>query len=147
MKKIILGLLLCASVSLFSQVKNDVPTSVEEYNYMTKGYKIQLSSGLDVKKGYKVENITAFKTALYEFDFKSFVREKDNTSAGMIMVATSRMWGNVYYLAVPVNNPDLMADFNSKVAEWDKDMVTAYSDASSRLMSVLYSLYWGNQIK
>ncbi len=32
-------------------------TSLEEYNYITKGYKVQLESGLDMKKGYMLSNL------------------------------------------------------------------------------------------
>ena len=35
-------------------------TTEEEYNYITKGYQIQLSSGLDMKKGYAVWNEILF---------------------------------------------------------------------------------------
>lgn len=31
-------------------------TTQEEYNYVTKGYKIQQESGLDMKKGYSIKN-------------------------------------------------------------------------------------------
>jgi hypothetical protein len=34
-------------------------TTLDEYNYITKGYKIQTESGLDIKKGYEVEDITS----------------------------------------------------------------------------------------
>ncbi len=37
--------------SAFSQ------TTLEEYNYLTKGYKIQIESGLDMKKGYRFEDL------------------------------------------------------------------------------------------
>ena len=34
-------------------------TTLEEYNYISKGYKIQLESGLDMKRGYLLEDIDA----------------------------------------------------------------------------------------
>ena len=32
-------------------------TTLEEYNYITKGYKVQTDSGLDMKKGYELSDI------------------------------------------------------------------------------------------
>ena len=39
------------SMSVFGQ------TTMEEYNYVVKGYKIQLESGLDMKNGYRLVDI------------------------------------------------------------------------------------------
>lgn len=51
-------------------------TTREEYNYVTKGYKVQIESGLDMKKGYEVkyldntetEKRTATLNTLYRID-------------------------------------------------------------------------------
>lgn len=43
------------TVVLMAQVN---PTTQEEYNYITKGYKIQQESGLDMKKGYSLKFYT-----------------------------------------------------------------------------------------
>ena len=43
-------------ISAFSQ------TTEEEYNYITKVYKIQIESGLDMKKGYRFEEIAEHYT-------------------------------------------------------------------------------------
>ncbi|TRW98504.1 hypothetical protein [Flavobacterium gawalongense] len=139
MKKITL-LLLMFSVFSYAQDK-PFGTTLDEYNYMTKGYKIQVSSGLDVKKGYRVDDVTSYATPLYDFNFKSLVREKDGVSAGLILVATSKMWSNVYYLGIPVDNAQLFGVFNADVNLWDESMTTAYSEASSYLMAHLYRIY------
>lgn len=39
------------STAAFSQ------TTQEEYNYLSKGYKIQLESGLDMKSGYEIKEV------------------------------------------------------------------------------------------
>ena len=33
------------------------PTSEEEYNYITKGYKVQVETGLDMKAGYHFKDL------------------------------------------------------------------------------------------
>lgn len=51
MKKLVLFLMLCISTTVVAQTG----TTAEEYNYAVKGFKIQQESGLDTKKGYKIE--------------------------------------------------------------------------------------------
>jgi hypothetical protein len=60
-KPLLLGISLLLASNAFPQVPAPVaskqeatgqaPTTEEEYNYLTKGYAIQISSGLDMKKG------------------------------------------------------------------------------------------------
>jgi len=54
MKKIILAIAFFATLSGFSQ------TTMQEYNYMTTGYQMQVKSGQDINKGYRVESIGKF---------------------------------------------------------------------------------------
>lgn len=143
MKKITLLLLLFVSVS-YSQ-DNPNGTTLQEYNYMTKGYKIQLDSGLDEKKGYHVTDIETVTSGSYIFNFKNLVRLSTGDSAGIIVVATSTLWGNVYYLSIPIDNVDLLSDFNSKVDLWDEPMTTAYSVASTYMFSNLFKFYNKNK--
>lgn len=59
MKALATTLLLLAFVSnSFGQLANIElsPTTEEEYNYLTKGYRVQLESGLDMKKNYLLED-------------------------------------------------------------------------------------------
>lgn len=46
---------LFGSVKTYSQTP--VTTTEEEYNYITKGYQVQIESGLDMKKGYTLKDI------------------------------------------------------------------------------------------
>ena len=48
------------SVTLFGQ------TTEEEYNYLTKGYKVQIESGLDMKKGYEFKDLANDYTQFYK---------------------------------------------------------------------------------
>lgn len=47
----LLAALVLFTSSAFSQ------TTIEEYNYVTKGYKVQTESGLDMKKGYEFRDV------------------------------------------------------------------------------------------
>ncbi len=51
-------------------------TTLEEYNYVTKGYHVQLTSGLDMKKGYEFEDIDKKGTKcalLFPFSVHSYL--------------------------------------------------------------------------
>ncbi len=52
-KKFLLTAILLTT--FFFSNKLNAQTTLEEYNYLTKGYKVQIESGLDMKKGYEIE--------------------------------------------------------------------------------------------
>lgn len=43
-------------------------TTLEEYNYITKGYRIQVESGLDMKKGYEFKDLFELVVDVYSTD-------------------------------------------------------------------------------
>ncbi|CAN1538558.1 hypothetical protein MCETHM1_01661 [Flavobacteriaceae bacterium] len=116
-------------------------TSIDEYNYMTKGYGVTISSGLDIKKGYQIKDLTTYNTASYTFDYKLLIREADNSLAGVILRATSKIWSNVYYLAIPVDNQELLKPYYKQLELWDEPMITAYSESSTFLNSELIKFF------
>ncbi|MGL2994568.1 hypothetical protein [Flavobacterium sp. TSSA_36] len=116
-------------------------TTTDEFNYMSKGYEIAVSSGMDIKKGYVVKDLTVYNSDSYTFDYKLFLRESNNSLAGVILKATSKTWSNVYYLAIPINNQELLTYFNTRLELWDESMVTAYSKSSTFLNSELIKFY------
>ena len=124
MKKICLMRL---STAAFAQS----PTTQEEYNYATKGYKIQLESGLDTKKGYIIKDAFIYGgSPNYSFTFKYLIREGNNELACILIIAKSITWGNVYYLCLPnqLDNP-LYIEFLKSISIWDKPMLLEYQKA------------------
>lgn len=94
-------------------------TTLEEYNYVTKGYQIQKESGLDMKKGYRLielhQNSTIIKTKTdvrllgsdkyanvkRAMSFRGLYRDGENAPCA-IMIAYKRLDnGFVQYLCVP----------------------------------------------
>jgi len=59
----------CTISLLFLAGMATAQTTLEEYNYVTKGYKIQVESGLDMKKGYVMKDL-----------FEVFIRIEINDS-------------------------------------------------------------------
>lgn len=103
MKNLLLLGLVLSSLCLFGQ------TTMEEYNYLTKGYKIQMESGLDMKKGYSMREVDEWGT---KRDDGSFIRSskllqlyRDGESepcAGLIIFFYPSGWSSDYhYQAIP----------------------------------------------
>lgn len=129
MKKITLLLFLVTSFC-FSQ------TTLEEYNYITKGYKIAIDSGLDLKSGYSLHDLYVYQDPLYVFDFKLFINDKTKKTSCVFVKANSLMWGNKYYLCIPIDNPELNKKYESQLNSWDKAILSSYSLALSNILSM-----------
>ena len=129
MKKIALLLLFAVSFG-YSQ------TTIEEYNYITKGYKETISKGLDVKQGYSFQDVYQYDDPLYTFDFKLFVNNKTKKNSCIMVLAYSKMWSNTYYLCIPVANPELTKLYERDLNLWDKAILSSYSLALSNIFSL-----------
>ena len=119
----------------FSQNSETNGTTLEEYNYMISGYEMQISSGLDLKSGYKVDNIDSITKSNYSFSFNAFVRTKQNKLAGILIIAKSEVSGRTYYLGMPIHNTQLQKSFENDVKNWDERMTTAFAQALGELYS------------
>lgn len=53
-------------------------TTLEEYNYVTKGYQIQVESGLDMKKGYTLKDLFEIPTS--DFEQKAAAAKQETSS-------------------------------------------------------------------
>jgi hypothetical protein len=80
-------------------------TSSEEYNYLTKGYKIQIESGLDIKNGYSFTDLGTFRTNNRSCEFKSLVKLSTKKSVGTLCVFHAAN-GDKYYFCIPVEGSD-----------------------------------------
>lgn len=114
-------------------------TTEEEYNYITKGYKIAVESGMDLKSGYSLQDLYTYQDSLYVFDFKLFVNDKTKKTSCVLVKANSLMWGNKYYLCIPIGNSALTKKYESKLNEWDKAILSSYSLALSNILSLSLS--------
>ncbi len=103
MKKILLFVISFAFASTFGQ-----NTTLEELNYMNKGLKIQMESGLDMKKGYTLtddlksqfsdqENFKNFKN----YSFSLLLRDKTNEIAGIVVWYKQENKQKEIYLGIP----------------------------------------------
>ena len=109
MKNILLGLALLATTII---AKAQAPTTQEEYNYATKGLKIQRASGLDMKAGYQIVNTTTTTAGAYTVVTEDLLRKSDNSLAcTVVTIGTSSWTDGPLYLCIP--NPKSAAAINN----------------------------------
>ncbi|MGL2966092.1 hypothetical protein [Flavobacterium sp. XGLA_31] len=126
MRKIYLLLLVIPFCTLKSQ------TTQEEFNYMQNGYLETITKGLDIKSGYKVENIFTDNQDGYQFEYKLF--EKNDTPVGVICLSKS-VYGNFYVVAIPLNK-DLTQQYYKSLEKFDCAYKSAYLKSTSLLSAV-----------
>lgn len=128
MKNIITLLVTLLSISI-SQGQTKVGiTTEEEYNYMTKGFQVQISNGLDMKKGYKIGKTTNIEDEYYGFKFIPLYRLVSNDSllVGHIVKATSYTWDNVYWYCLPISQRELTNKTFTEINKLDKSMSNSF---------------------
>ncbi len=91
-------LFLFIAIACFASFAKAQGTTQEEYNYVSKGYKIQVESGLDMKKGYK---IVETERMLDDVQVKFLFRESDQTLAATIIVWHAKFFNKDYYVCLP----------------------------------------------
>jgi hypothetical protein len=98
MKKILLGAFLFLSLTAFSQ------TSQEEYDYLSKVYGEQKDTGMLVKKGYRVYELTttftAFSDTARNISFWGIVR-KGQTKPSAILMKYDKLGKATVHICVP----------------------------------------------
>lgn len=128
-------LLLTITIFLFSLTLM-AQTTEEEYNYITKGYKVQIESGLDMKKGYEMEKMdgaSAGERRVELYKLLRVVAGKKTIAAYMIIY--NREGAANEYLCLP--NPASDKEITSKY--WDA-LYGGTGDSSYRLKLISYIL-------
>lgn len=80
MKKLLLALFVLGSTAAFCQTTDD------EYNYLTKGYSVQVSSGLDMKQGYSLTDKGTTPMGPLNVDVRYLYRTNGNVYAGALLM-------------------------------------------------------------
>ena len=106
MKGIIATLIGFIMIFSFSSARSQ--TTPEEYNYLTKGYKIQLDAGLDMKSGYSFTDIGTFNTQQRSCTFKALVKQSSNKKVATLCIFHAAN-NDTYYFCLPTNgSPDIV---------------------------------------
>lgn len=118
--------------SCFGQAPAVPGTTEEEFNYVTKGYKVQTESGLDMKKGYRFDELTKdIELDGFKFNLKQLIREETNQLAALLVVVYSTNSGKTYYLCVPRGNQELIQRYFADLSLWDISISKAYAKITS----------------
>lgn len=147
-------LLLFVSIGVFSQTNEKITTqtTLEEYNYVTKGYKIQIESGLDMKAGYILKDITDFITT-YTVDenkihrkttFKLLYRQNNDLPVAIMMITERKDNNYKEYFCIPSYNSDLWNTFSSDFSKSLKTEVAGLSSTEVQVLTAKYSYYFNS---
>ena len=116
------------SMQSFAQKPVLAPTTEDEYNFCVRGYQVQTSSGLDMKKGYSFRDIfTDKKVDNYQFTAKLLIRDDKKEVAAILIIAKSLVWNKTYFHCIPHENEKLLETYWQDLGAWDKPMLLAYS--------------------
>lgn len=133
MKKLLLVGMLLFNVVVFAQEntfeKAKPVTTEKEYNYLTKGLKIQEDSGLDIIDGYELEELQNLKVSNYRFDFKYLKEINTQQRKALSVIIESKVTNTKYYVCIPVRNADLTNSYASYVNQFDVNMSKAFAIA------------------
>jgi hypothetical protein len=121
--------------SLFGQ------TSQEEYNYITKGYKVQVESGLDMKKGYTLTDLgdwgLTYNSEKRTCQFKALIRQGQTKPCAILMIykRTDLTNGATYYVCIP------SADSSDEIWNQTLSLIsTNFKDQNSMMQTVIWAL-------
>lgn len=131
MKKILLLLIV-----LFVSTYTFCQTTEEEFNYVTKGLKIQVDAGLDMKKGYELKSIHIINSGQKRAEIGQLIRTGDKSIACYWIKFTNF---KTYYFCLP--HPDskvaIINQSNSEILKW----MNANS-MSMTIITMLSGLQW-----
>lgn len=141
MKKIITYSTAFMLTIMFSTSNLFGQTTQEEYNYITKGYKVQIESGLDMKKGYTLTDLgdwglnSASEKRICQF--KALIREEQTKPCAILMIykRTDIKNGMTYYVCIP--SADAPEDI------WDQTFTsisTTFKDQNTMMQTVIWAL-------
>ncbi len=87
-------------------------TTMEEYNYITTGYAIQVGGGLDMKKGYRLEDVLSHVTTsastgiVRKVEFKALFRDKEPKPCALMCILSNSSDNMKQYLCIPSSSSD-----------------------------------------
>ncbi|CAN5407445.1 hypothetical protein BH11BAC1_BH11BAC1_21270 [soil metagenome] len=124
-------LIVLVSISFCTAQTKTGRTTEEEFNYMTKGYKMQLDGGLDMKKGYITDEPQVLVEGNYTFKFIPLARVSgiDSTLIGYIVKAHSSVSGSNYWYGIPFGDEQLLDRCFGAIEYLDLSMTQAFFKA------------------
>ena len=129
MKKLFFTLLLLLAVTFIK-----AQTTMEEYNYITKGYKVQVESGLDMKAGYELKDVERESSGDRMAQLRVLYRVKGTTKeTAAYMIQYEKKGQPTEYICIP--HPG--SDQNIRLTLYWKALYSG-TDASEKLQLITY---------
>ena len=114
---------------------SNAQTTVEEYNYVVKGYKVQMESGLDMKKGYDIVSVDEISSGERSVILKGLIKMSPETKIVAYMIIYKKEGSSTEYICIPQPNSDVeirKAYLNA--------LYNGEGDSSTRLQLIAYIL-------
>ena len=113
-------------------------TTLEEYNYVTKGYRAQVENGLDMKTGYRFEDVTESRlmtgdSSYKKTEFKALFRKGEKIPCAILCVYSEVEDGavqNTDYICIP----DL--DSSNEIWKMASDKIAEFSGDAAQALTV-----------
>ncbi len=109
MKKLTFIILLCLWASL-GYTQSIKPTTEDEYNIGTVGYKMYLSMGVEMKGGYSVEPINSFEYGERKAELKGLYRQNEKKPCAILMIYSKQRGAPEYYCIPTLDAPEILWD-------------------------------------
>ena len=99
-----------ATLKMEAQTPGIAPTTDEEYVMGSVGYKMYMQMKVELKGGYKVEDIRDFEYGERKASFKGMYRPAEKKPCAIIMVYTKLRGAPEYYCIPTLDAPELLWD-------------------------------------
>ncbi len=102
-----LSLILVLVAVTFGLSTSNAQTTMEEYNYITTGYRLQVEGGLDMKKGYRFVDLISNQTtsastgAERTVEFKALYRQGEPKPCALMCILSNSSDSTKQYLCIP----------------------------------------------
>jgi hypothetical protein len=128
MKKHILIIFALLSINCANAQNKKAAATAEEYSYMSRGYKVQEQSGLEMKKGYTTRKPIIIDQGNYAFTYIALHRGEgvDAPFIGWIIKAEVKAYKNTFWYCIPQDNEDALATSFSQILAADEEMTKAF---------------------
>lgn len=114
-------------------------TTLEEYNYLKKGYKTQVETGLDMKKGYNLEKVDEVTFGVRKAELSKLIKtvEGKQKTAAYLLIYQRQSYGKEYLcIPHPKSSQEIQRIFL-------KDLYDGDGDSSNRLQIISFILSRG----
>lgn len=150
---VFLVLIVCSYIPLNAQSSDQSlpkPTTEEEYNYLSKGYKIQIESGLDMKKGYSFIDLSpengfglSFKdsqkgTITRTIKYKALMRDGEDKPCAILCILERKDTGYKNYICIPTLTSPI--EMWKKTKESFEGLTDEWKDVNMMALSQLASI-------